>query len=129
MATLESLNELLREAARLLDKAAEEIRDSPLKPIRSNIEHTGKALAEVFELQLQIDALRPDLSPQFMKGPSKDPTKALELLLRRSHFFEEAGEPATSVALLEFFVADQVSEQHIAQARSEISRLTATYGI
>jgi hypothetical protein len=62
----ESLNELLAEAALKLDRAANAVRDLNLSP-ENNIRKIGEALANVFEIQHQIYALRPDLKPDFLK--------------------------------------------------------------
>jgi len=52
MATIESLHELLRTAARNLDDAAREIRDVPLEPVKENIRRIGEALGHLFDLEL-----------------------------------------------------------------------------
>lgn len=62
----ETLNKLLSESAANLDKAAHMIRDLDLSP-EANIKKIGEALANIFELQLQIYRLRPDLKPNFLK--------------------------------------------------------------
>ena len=62
----ESLNELLTEAASKLDRAANLVRDLNLSP-EDNIKKIGEALVNVFEIQHQIFALRPDLKPDFLK--------------------------------------------------------------
>jgi len=62
----ESLNELLNKAASKLDRAANMVRDLNLSP-ENNIRKIGEALANVFEIQHQIYALRPDLKPDFLK--------------------------------------------------------------
>jgi hypothetical protein len=62
----ESLNELLNEAASKLDRAANMVRDLNLSP-ENNIRKIGEALANVYEIQHQIYALRPDLKPDFLK--------------------------------------------------------------
>ena len=123
MATLESLNELLERAGRLLDQAAVEVRDLPLNPVRPNIERLAQAMSEVFELQAQICALRPELAPVYMKGPSQHPDGALNVVMKRVAFFEGAGEIETAIAFLEFFISNEVSPVHLEQARSEVARL------
>ena len=63
--SLEALDEMLRLAASTLDVAAAVIRDAGLGPER-NIKKIGEALINIFEIQHEIYALRPDLRPDFL---------------------------------------------------------------
>ena len=73
MADLKSLNESLYAAARILDYAAAEIRDIPLKPTKQNISTIGKALTLIIDIQKQIYKIDPKLKPEFLKRPSPYP--------------------------------------------------------
>ena len=64
--SLDSLNALLSEAAKLLDQSAGQIRDTGLNP-EENIRKIAYALAEIFEVRSQIFQLRPDLTPDYLK--------------------------------------------------------------
>jgi hypothetical protein len=64
--SLDSLNALLSEAAKLLDQSAGQIRDTGLNP-EENIRKIAEALAEIFEVRMQIFQLRPDLTPDYLK--------------------------------------------------------------
>ena len=64
--SLDSLNALLSEPAKLLDQSAGQIRDTGLNP-EENIRKIAEALAEIFEVQMQIFQLRPDLTPDYLK--------------------------------------------------------------
>lgn len=66
MASLESLDGLLRDAGKLLNQASHEIRDIGLAPER-NVRAIGEALVKMFEIQRQIYEQRPDLTPTFLK--------------------------------------------------------------
>ncbi len=66
MASLDSLNDLLTEAARLLDEASSQVRDLQLNP-EQNIRKIGEALANISEVRLQVYAQRPDLAPEYLK--------------------------------------------------------------
>lgn len=68
MATLEELDAQLRTAATLLDGSASVIRDLGVNP-HANTRKIAEALVLVFEIQQEIYALRPDLSPDFLKPP------------------------------------------------------------
>jgi hypothetical protein len=63
---LDSLTALLSEAAKLLDQSAGQIRDTGLNP-EENIRKIAEALAEIFEVRMQIFQLRPDLTPDYLK--------------------------------------------------------------
>lgn len=128
MPTVESLHQLLEEATRLLDRAAHEIRDLPLKPTQSNIRHIGKALGEIFELREQIYALRPSLQPAHLQGPLSNPEAALSRLLERVAHFEKAGAIETAEGLLRNFIDNQTAEDPLARARSELESLRRRNG-
>jgi hypothetical protein len=64
--SLDSLNALLSEAAKLLDQSAGQIRDTGLNP-EENIRKIAEALAEIFEVRMQMFQLRPDLTPDYLK--------------------------------------------------------------
>jgi len=64
--SLDSLNALLSEAAKLLDQSAGQIRDTGLNP-EANVRKIAEALAEIFEVRMQIFQLRPDLTPDYLK--------------------------------------------------------------
>ncbi len=62
----ESLDELLAAAAHKLDSAAALIRDLDLAP-DANIKKLGESLVNIFEIQGEIYAVRPDLRPEFLR--------------------------------------------------------------
>ena len=66
MATLDSINEHLLVAAEELDRAAEDIRDLPLEPVKKHLRNIGTALVAVFEIQHSIYSKRPDLAPEHL---------------------------------------------------------------
>jgi hypothetical protein len=63
--SLEALDEMLRSAASTLDAAAAVIRDLDLAPER-NVKKIGETLINIFEIQHEIYAIRPDLRPDFL---------------------------------------------------------------
>lgn len=65
-AALKRLSERLTESAKILDKAASEIRDLKLNS-KQNIQKIGGALANIFEIQMQIYEKQPNLRPDFLK--------------------------------------------------------------
>jgi hypothetical protein len=66
MASIESIDKMLSDAASLLNTAAIEIRDADLNK-KENIQCIGTALTYIFEIQHEIYAIRPDLKPEFLK--------------------------------------------------------------
>jgi hypothetical protein len=125
MASPESIHHLLGMAARLLDRAAQEIRDAKLEPVRDNIEHIGRALAEVFEVHQRIYALRPQLKPVYLSEPSPHPEA--DRLLTRALFdasvLEEAGRAEDAIQAIESFLTLESPPLHRHIAEGEIRRL------
>ena len=66
MPSLDNLNDLLTEAAKLLNNAAEEVRDNKLNK-HENIKKIGESLVNIYEIQLEIYKVRPDLTPDILK--------------------------------------------------------------
>ena len=127
MASIEHINELLAVAARLIDTASGEIRDTPLEPVSENIEHMGRALASIFEVQHRIYALRSDLMPEYLKEPSEYPeaNKALTQIMSRATKYERNGDPEAAIAEYEEFLLQDLPELHRGIAVAEIERLRA----
>lgn len=127
MASLEALHEILNAAASKLNEASHAIREAPLDPVKPNIHHVAEALGEIFELQRQIYAQRPELIPTYHWAASSSanpsPEQIAEGAFRRAQRAESDGDIALSIALLEFLIRCQPSGQHVARARNEIARL------
>jgi hypothetical protein len=64
--SLDSLNALLLEAAKLLDQSSHQIRDTGLNP-EENIHRIAEALIKIFEVRMQIYRQRPDLASDYLK--------------------------------------------------------------
>lgn len=125
MATLESINRLLSVAASLADHAAAEIRDAKLEPVRENLERIGRALAELFEIQLQIYKLQPDLKPEYLKQPSEHSAanRLLTEYMYNASEFELAGNNERAIETFQAFLALESSPLHRDIATGEIKRL------
>jgi hypothetical protein len=125
MATVESIHQLLAVASSLLDRAASEIRDAKLEPVRDNIEHIGRALAEVIEIKLQIYKLQPELKPSYLSEPSEhsEANRLLTQYMFRASEFELAGNIADAIKTYEQFLAQDSSPLHRDIAAGEIERL------
>jgi hypothetical protein len=67
-AALGRLNEKLETAAKVLDDCAQLVVDLELEP-QAHLRSVGRALGTIFEIQNQIYEERPDLIPEFLKGP------------------------------------------------------------
>ena len=66
MASFDELEKLLGQAFKLLDKAAEQIRDLELNPQR-NIRRIGEAIVLAAEIRNEMYEHRPDLKPDYLK--------------------------------------------------------------
>lgn len=125
MASAESINRLLAVASSLLNYAAAEIRDAKFEPVRENIEHIGRALAEVFEIQHRIYSLHPELTPSYLTTASQD-SEANRLLsehMFRASEFERAGDIQSAIAEFARFLELESSPLHREIATGEIERL------
>jgi hypothetical protein len=125
MTSPESIHALLVVAARLLDRAAQEIRDAKLEPVRGNIEHIGRALAEVFDVHRQVYALRPHLKPAYLTEPSPHPEadRRLARALFEASMLEEAGRCEEAIKEMEGFLALESSPLHRNIAEGKVRRL------
>ena len=125
MASLDTINRLLSVATTLIDKAAAEIRDAKLEPVRENIEKMGRALAEIFEVQHKIYAIRPELTPPHLKEPSQESgaNGLLTEFMFRASELEYEGNIEGAIAEFEGFLALESSPLHQDIARGEIERL------
>jgi len=81
MPTLESINELLNAASQNLEQAASDIRGLPLDPVKVHIHEIAQALTSIFEIQLHIYALCPDLKPTETPIPDPDLTEEQKSLV------------------------------------------------
>jgi len=125
MATLRSIDALLNVSARLLDKAAGEMRDAKLPPVHENVEHIGRALSEVFAIQHKIYELEPGLKPQYLNEESESPEAdaLLTQFLGEAIGMERSGNIEEAIEKLEEFLLLESSLHHQEIARGEIDRL------
>jgi hypothetical protein len=70
MAKLDNIHAKLIEASKLLDQAAQEMREGTGMPLEQ-ISKIGAAMAEVMMVRHQIYVLRPDLMPGYLQDPDK----------------------------------------------------------
>ena len=71
MAKLDNIHAKLIEASRLLDQAAQEMRDGTGMPVEQ-VGKIGTAMAEVMLVRHQIYLLRPDLMPGYLKDSDSE---------------------------------------------------------
>ena len=125
MASPESIEGLLRAASALLDRAAGEIREAPLQPVRANVTKIGKALAEVAELQLVIWQAHPHLRPDYMNEtpPDSEANRLLTVAMGRAVAHEENRNLERAISIYREFLTQESTPHHQAIARAEIDRL------
>jgi hypothetical protein len=94
MATIESLEALLAEAAQCLDDAAGELRELPQLDAKQNLRRIGTAMNAVWEFRDEVYKLRPDLKPMFVTEYETDHERYDQLYDRsnEAHRLEAAGE-------------------------------------
>ena len=73
MGKLDNIHAKLIEASRLLDQAAQEMRDGTGMPVEQ-VGKIGTAMAEVMLVRHQIYILRPDLMPGYLKDADRGKT-------------------------------------------------------
>jgi hypothetical protein len=125
MASLDSINRLLTAAGKLMDQAASDIRDAKADPVYENIEHVGRALSEIFQIQHCIYASRPDLAPACLSetSESSEANRQLGEFICRASELESTGNIEAAIAELEGFITLQSSPLYVEIAAEEIERL------
>ena len=68
MASFDELERLLRDASRMLDQAAKQIRDLGLDPDK-NVRRIGEAIVLTSEIRNEVYTCRPDLMPEYLRKP------------------------------------------------------------
>lgn len=126
MDSIESTHRLLRVAADLLDQAAAGIRESKIEPIRGNIEHIGRALVEIFQIQNSIYSLRPELKPEYLnhESPNPEANRLLTRFMFEASELEQIGRIAEAIDKFKEFLALEKSELHREIAEGEIERIS-----
>jgi hypothetical protein len=130
MNTAESINRILSVAASLLDRAASEVRDGKLEPVRGNIERLSKALAEVMEVQLEVYKVQPELAPKYLTQNTEHSAanRLLTQYMYNASEFELAGNTVQAIATFQEFLALESSPVHRSIAVGEIERLKSEEG-
>jgi hypothetical protein len=123
MATLESVNELLEQAAATLTSAMKALAADRSPSVQSKLARIGAAQVEIFEAQYQIWALKPDLLPQVLRAPAGDPQVAFDLALRRVKEYVSVGAVDAAVGVLDIFILYQTSARQLQLAKMERMRL------
>ena len=125
MASPESIVSLLTVAAKLLDRAAAEIRDAELAPVRANVTRIGKALAEIFEIEETIYAAHPQLRPPELSapGPHAESNRRLTAVMIEALDHEERGDVAQAIATYVAYLDKERTPHHREIAQGEIDRL------
>ena len=110
----EQLHRTLRAAAQLLDSAASQVRDVQLHPTKQNIRLIGEALALVFQLRNNVEAVKPELAKRY-PAPTQEESAANKRLgeaLLSAEDLADAGSIAQARVLLENFASQESSHFH-----------------
>jgi hypothetical protein len=119
MPTLETVNDLLQQAASRLDEAMKALAADSPAPLRSKLHRLGAAQVEIFEVQYQLWALNPALLPGILRGPGENPQAAFDVTMRRVKELVGEGAVQTAIGVLDLFIAYQRSPHHLELARQE----------
>ena len=120
----EVLHRTLSAAAELLDSAATQIRDVQLSEARHNIRLIGEALAAVFQVQHNVEAVKPELAESY-------PVRTEEEIAANKRFGEamlsaedlaEGGSNENAWLFLEEFASKELSPAHREIALHEAAR-------
>ena len=124
--TLKSIHQLLRVASHLLDQAATEVHATGLEPVQDNVEHIGRALIEVIEVQRRIYDEQPELAPKSLAASPKeaDASRLFTEFTMEALALEEAGHTDAAREKYTSFIGISPSHRHREIARAEIRRLS-----
>ena len=124
-ASLDHLDFELRRASEILDSCATMIRDIPLDPTHHHIKKIGDALTIVFEIQLRIYALRPELMPAVLKLHKEDAGSPVYEFIRPVRTDESVDQLDTAIATIQEVLTENkdLSNHHREIAEAEIHRL------
>lgn len=128
MNPLTELHRTLQLVAIILDGAAGQIRDTKLRPVRSNILSIGKAFAAVAEIQDAIYRQAPELQ---LERTYEEPTEEIRSANRRlgeailaADELADKGSLADARDLLFKYAASECSEHHKTLALRQFARYT-----
>jgi hypothetical protein len=109
-----------------LDQAASEIRDGNLEPTRGNIEHIGRALSEIFDIEQRIYEARPDLKPAYLTehSPNPEANRLLTRFMSEAFELEDEGRKVDAIQKYKEYLALETSPEHMKIAEGEIMRLS-----
>ncbi len=110
----EVLHRTLDAAAQLLDSAATQIRDVQLFEAKQNIRLIAEALAAVFQVQQNIEAVKPELAKNYPARTEEESAanKRLELAMLSADDLAEGGSYENACVFLEAFASKELSPVH-----------------
>ncbi len=124
---LTRLDSLLKDASKLLDDAAGEIRDAPLEPTRDHILHIGRLITGIFELQQVVWKHAPELMPDMLRAPNPYPGSSREFgdALLAAYAARDAGDWDGAREVLDSFLRTNPPDELRQQAESALQRLNS----
>ncbi len=125
MSKLESLNDNLTQAAKLIDGCSSTIKDSPLEPNKEYIYKIGEILSEIFEIQHAIYDISPALTPEHLREePDNSPGNiALNYAYKEAMKYEDSGDIESAIDVFKEFIESKYPVHYSDIAKSEIERL------
>ena len=120
----EVLHRTLSAAAQLLDSAATQIRDVQLAETRPNIRLIGEALAAVFQVQHNVEAVKPELAKSHPVRTEEEiaANRRLGAAMLSADDLAEGGSKENVCLFLEEFASKEPSPVHRKIALHEAAR-------
>ncbi len=130
MHRLRSISLTLAAVSGMLDEVAGDIRDAQLQPTDEHLLRIGRAMAEIFDIQRAIYAIKPDLKPAWLdeSRPSPDNRGLMETMVEAMDL-ERQKDIAAAISLFEHFLSAATSPLHKEIVENEIARLRKQYEI
>lgn len=126
--TLDELDQILSEAAKLVDTAAQGVTTTDLPEKKDHLHSLGSALGLIFEVQSAIYGERPDLEPAYLREKSPYPPGEArrygEIFLKAVEL-SEAGDIEAAIQLLRSYLKQKPHEYFRAMAEQQLRRMEA----
>ena len=131
MNELQTINDMLAQASKLLDEAAKKARNIPFETKRDVIRRIGEALVSVFDVQRKIYEIEPSLEPEYLKqqNPYPGESKKFGNLLIKADDLCLKGNPQEAISLLQEYIGENPPEYFAKMANGQIDNIRNKYSV
>ena len=121
---LQKISMMLNDVATVLAKS-----DIPCRSV--DIQHVGKALAEIFDIQQSLYEERPELMPEYLKQKSNsiDISRKYSRIKTQNQYFLAKNETKEALKLLTDFINSKPPNEFLNMANDEIVRIKKLFNI